>query len=260
MGGLTVLHELLVTLPHEDFLYLGDAARLPVRPAPAARHSPLRARDRRLARGARRQADRRRLQRGDLGCAAGSPVAARGSRRRRDHAGGARRSAGDAQPSHRPARDRSHGRCGTVRLAAPHARRRRRGLPRRVPRARAVDRERRPLRDANRRGGARVRAAAEGRRGRHGHPRLHALSVDPSDPPARLRPRRDARLLGRGDRPRGRRDARAKAHRERRDARGRLPLPDNGRARRISADGARFLQLPIDTVEHVALRELEAAA
>jgi glutamate racemase len=29
MGGLTVLHECLVTMPHEDFLYLGDAARLP---------------------------------------------------------------------------------------------------------------------------------------------------------------------------------------------------------------------------------------
>jgi glutamate racemase len=29
VGGLTVLHECLVTLPHEDFLYLGDGARLP---------------------------------------------------------------------------------------------------------------------------------------------------------------------------------------------------------------------------------------
>jgi glutamate racemase len=29
VGGLTVLHELLVTLPHEDFLYLGDTARFP---------------------------------------------------------------------------------------------------------------------------------------------------------------------------------------------------------------------------------------
>jgi glutamate racemase len=29
MGGLTVLHECLVTLPHEDFVYLGDGARLP---------------------------------------------------------------------------------------------------------------------------------------------------------------------------------------------------------------------------------------
>jgi glutamate racemase len=34
MGGLTVLHECLVTMPHEDFLYLGDAARLPYGPKP----------------------------------------------------------------------------------------------------------------------------------------------------------------------------------------------------------------------------------
>jgi glutamate racemase len=36
MGGLTVLHECLVTLPHEDFVYLGDAARLPYGPRPLA--------------------------------------------------------------------------------------------------------------------------------------------------------------------------------------------------------------------------------
>ena len=29
VGGLTVLHELLVWLPHEDFVYLGDTARFP---------------------------------------------------------------------------------------------------------------------------------------------------------------------------------------------------------------------------------------
>src|SRR5947209_10514239 len=29
VGGLTVLHELLVALPHEDFLYLGDTQRFP---------------------------------------------------------------------------------------------------------------------------------------------------------------------------------------------------------------------------------------
>jgi glutamate racemase len=33
-GGLTVLHECLVTMPHEDFLYLGDHARLPYGPRP----------------------------------------------------------------------------------------------------------------------------------------------------------------------------------------------------------------------------------
>jgi glutamate racemase len=34
MGGLTVLHECLGTLPDEDFVYLGDAARLPYGPRP----------------------------------------------------------------------------------------------------------------------------------------------------------------------------------------------------------------------------------
>ena len=33
-GGLTVLHECLVTMPHEDFIYLGDGARLPYGPRP----------------------------------------------------------------------------------------------------------------------------------------------------------------------------------------------------------------------------------
>jgi glutamate racemase len=34
-GGLTVLHECLVTLPHEDFVYLGDGARCPYGPRPS---------------------------------------------------------------------------------------------------------------------------------------------------------------------------------------------------------------------------------
>ena len=34
-GGLTVLHECLVTMPHEDFVYLGDSARCPYGPRPA---------------------------------------------------------------------------------------------------------------------------------------------------------------------------------------------------------------------------------
>ena len=36
VGGLTVLHELLVTLPHEDTVYLGDNERLPYGPRPLA--------------------------------------------------------------------------------------------------------------------------------------------------------------------------------------------------------------------------------
>ena len=34
VGGLTVLHECLVTMPSEDFVYLGDHARLPYGPRP----------------------------------------------------------------------------------------------------------------------------------------------------------------------------------------------------------------------------------
>jgi glutamate racemase len=34
MGGLTVLHECLVTLPQEDFVYLGDGGRFPYGPRP----------------------------------------------------------------------------------------------------------------------------------------------------------------------------------------------------------------------------------
>jgi len=34
VGGLTVLHECLVTMPHEDFVYVGDHARLPYGPRP----------------------------------------------------------------------------------------------------------------------------------------------------------------------------------------------------------------------------------
>jgi glutamate racemase len=36
VGGLTVLHECLVTMPHEDFVYLADHARLPYGPRPLA--------------------------------------------------------------------------------------------------------------------------------------------------------------------------------------------------------------------------------
>ena len=36
VGGLTVLHECLVNLPHEDFVYLGDTGNFPYGPKPLA--------------------------------------------------------------------------------------------------------------------------------------------------------------------------------------------------------------------------------
>jgi glutamate racemase len=55
VGGLTVLHELLVALPHEDFLYLGDTARFPYgeRPAEELRTFACQIADELLARGAK---------------------------------------------------------------------------------------------------------------------------------------------------------------------------------------------------------------
>ena len=50
VGGLTVLHECLVTMPHEDFVYLGDHARLPYGPRPLTRSAASRARSARTSR------------------------------------------------------------------------------------------------------------------------------------------------------------------------------------------------------------------
>jgi len=55
VGGLTVLHELLVALPQEDFLYLGDTARFPygTRPADQLEEFGLEIADALVARGAK---------------------------------------------------------------------------------------------------------------------------------------------------------------------------------------------------------------
>ncbi len=55
VGGLTVLHELLVQLPHEDFVYLGDTARFPYgnRSPDELRRFSLQVAEELLARGAK---------------------------------------------------------------------------------------------------------------------------------------------------------------------------------------------------------------
>ena len=131
----------------------------------------------------------------------------------------------------------------------------------RLPAARAADRVRRPVRAARRSRRCATTPAPLKAPARHGHPRLHALPADPADLPARLRPRRHARLLGRGDRPRGRRDARTQGDRERRRrARATTASSRPATPRPSASMGARFLQLPIGEVEHVTIAELERAA
>ena len=55
VGGLTVLHECLVSLPHEDFVYLGDTARFPYghRSAPQLRSFALELAERLVDEGAK---------------------------------------------------------------------------------------------------------------------------------------------------------------------------------------------------------------
>ena len=159
---------------------------------------------------------------------------------RRDHARGARGRAGDAQPPRSgSSRRRRRSRAAATRRSCARSTRASRltsvACPRLVPLIESDD----PFGAETTDGGARVRRAAQARRRRHGDPRLHALPADPADLPARVRPRRDARLLGRGDRARGGRDARAQGDRERAGARGRLPLPHDRRPRGVPRDGPR---------------------
>ena len=70
VGGLTVLHECLVSLPEEDFLYLGDTARFPYGDRSPDELRRVRAPARRGPGRARRQAARGGLQLGHRGGAA----------------------------------------------------------------------------------------------------------------------------------------------------------------------------------------------
>ena len=80
VGGLTVLHECLVTMPHEDFVYLGDHARLPYGPRPLDEIRRFAHEIAVYLEAPGREADRRRVQRRDLGRAARPAGAARACR------------------------------------------------------------------------------------------------------------------------------------------------------------------------------------
>ena len=181
--------RVLVTLPHEDFVYLGDGARLPYGPAPARRDPPLRARDR--AASSRRRASSSSSPPATRRPRPRCPTSSAASRagRRRDRARGARRRAGDAQPARsacsrrrRPSRAAATRRsCATldagVRLIAV-------ACPRLVPLIEGDD----PFGEETVAAVREYAAPLKRGGGRHRHPRLHPLPADPADPPARLRP------------------------------------------------------------------------
>ena len=80
MGGLTVLHECLVTLPQEDFVYLGDGARFPYGPRPLDELRRFAAEIGGFLEARGREADRGRVQLGHLGGAARAADRARACR------------------------------------------------------------------------------------------------------------------------------------------------------------------------------------
>ena len=167
VGGLTVLHECLVSLPSEDFLYLGDSANFPYGTKTHAElRGPRRAQHRVPAR-ARDEAADHRLQLGDVGRRRRGARdrlrawrrgrhgdRARGRDRRRDHrdrAGRRPRHPGDRRGRRLPPR---------AGAAGPRAR----GDRGRGARPRADHPERLPVRRVGRRDGPLVLPAACGRR------------------------------------------------------------------------------------------------
>ena len=249
-------------MPHEDFVYLGDHARLPYGPRPLEEI-------RRFAREIGAYLEQQDVKLILVACNAATSAALPRLQEELtvpvvgvDHARGARRRAGDAQPAGRPAR---HAGDGGRRAATPSSSTRSTrasrsspvACPRLVPLIEGDD----PYGEETERGRARVRGAAAGGRRRHRDPRLHALPADPHDLPARVRPRRDARLLGGGDGARGRaRRSRARASRTTRGREGDYRFLTTGDPEAFRELGRRFLQLPIGEVEHVTVATLEEAA
>ena len=139
-GGLTVLHECLVTLPHEDFVYLGDSARCPYGPRP---HAEIRRFAHEIAAYLEQEGVKLIVAACNAATSAALPAlqeALTRADRRRARARGPRRGAGDAEPAHRPARHRGDRGERPLRGDRARARRRREGRVGRLPEARASDR------------------------------------------------------------------------------------------------------------------------
>src|SRR5215210_3262731 len=214
VGGLTVLHECLVTMPHEDFVYLGDHARLPYGPRPLEE-------TRRFAREIAAYLAAQDVKLVVVACNTATSAALPQLQEELEVP-----VVGVITPeAHAAVQATRNRRVGLLATEATVAAGRYADL------VRALD------------AGVELIAVA--------CPRLvpliegdepfaaetieavRALPADPPGLPARLRPRRHARLLCRGDGARGRGDPGAEGDRERRGPRGVVPLPHDRRARRL---------------------------
>ena len=237
-GGLTVLHECLVTMPHEDFIYLGDLARLPYGPRPLDEI-------RRFAGEIAGYLEAQGVKLVVAACNAATSAALPELQERLEVP-----IVGVITPeAHAAVQTTRNRRIGLLATQATVAAGRyaelvhtldagARFFPVACPRLVPLIESDEPF------GAETVEAVREyatllkqGRSG-HGHPGLHALPADQADLPTRLRPRRDPRLLRRGDCARGGRDTRAEGVRQRSGARRALSVPDHGRSRSDSAPWA----------------------
>ncbi len=203
VGGLTVLHELLVSLPTEDYLYLGDTARFPygTRTQQELQAFAVEIADHLLAAGAKLLV---------VACNAASS-AALGTLE--GHLAGRGLDVdviGVVAPATQLAVAGS--RTGRIGLLATPATVASGAYERAVSAADAhvhlesvacpdlapIIQGGFPFDDARRRHRARVLRPAQAGRGRHRDPRLHALPAGGADAPADARPRRRARHLRRG--------------------------------------------------------------
>ena len=267
VGGLTVLHELLVQLPHEDFVYLADSARFPYggRTQAELETFALEVAEELLARrvkllvvacnsatAAALPALRERLMQTTLGVDVlgvvqpGAVQAVAATRNGRVgllatpatvESGAYAKAIADADPFVKLTSVACPDLAAIIEAGFPFD-------------EQVVDTVR-----------AYTRAAARGGR-RHGDPRLHALSARAPDAPAHARPQGQHHRLRRPARPPGRaRARRARAGEPAADRRGALPFLCTGDTEAFRALGTRFLQMPLGEVQEtrVGLRELTGA-
>ena len=261
VGGLTVLHELLVSLPGEDFVYLGDTARFPygTRPPEEVQRFALEVADVLLEAGAKLLV---------VACNAASSTALRALERRCAPAG--LDVLGVVTPASQLAVARTHtGRIGVLATpttvasgayeeairAADPARARRVGS---VPRSGPDHPGRLPLRRAGGRDRAGVLRSPARRGGGHRDPGVHALSAGRAHAPADARPgvglvTSGAALARQAERALAARDLLNPQAGE-----GSYRFLCTGDVDAFRALGTRFLQMPLGDVVHVEPRALAA--
>ena len=257
VGGLTVLHECLVSLPQEDFLYLGDTEWFPYgsRDTALLRERIARIAELLLERGAKLLV---------IACNTATSV---GEDVAREVAGerGVKVVPVVAPQAEIAAAITDSGRVGV--LATPNtvesgAYRRAledagpgpRGDRGRGAGARPLHPERLALRRGHDGDGPRLLRAAEARRRRHPDPRLHPLPARRADAAADPRPRRPPGQ--RWPRGRRRRPAHARARRHRppgRAGEGAYDFLCTGDTDSFRDLGTRFLQMPLGEVERIEI-------